>query len=84
MCFLTRLSAFVIKCFHQAKDYIAVDDGKIAQTLRWILANQEKNGLFVEPHGGRVIHKDMQVSVWFSREFSSLRVLSECSSKTLG
>jgi CD109 antigen len=54
------LSAFVIKSFHQAKDYIAVDDVKIAQTMRWIIAQQTANGSFVEPPYGRVIHVDMQ------------------------
>lgn len=56
-----RLSSFVIKCFHQAKDYIAVDDKKIAQTLLWLMARQAANGSFAEPPNGRVIHVDMQV-----------------------
>lgn len=58
-----RLSSFCIKCFHQARDYIAVDDAKIAQTMYWIIANQALNGSFAEPRNGRVIHQDMQVLV---------------------
>jgi A-macroglobulin TED domain len=58
---LNRLSAFVIKCFHEARQFIAVDDNKIAVTLDWLLSGQYRNGSFFEPPGGRVIHTDMQV-----------------------
>ena len=56
-----RLSAFVAKCFHEAKDYIAVDEEKIARTLVWIIEHQSDNGAFQEPPEGRVIHTNMQV-----------------------
>ena len=56
-----RLSSFVIDVFRQADDYIAVEDVKIAQTMKWIISNQAANGSFSEPPMGRVIHTDMQV-----------------------
>jgi CD109 antigen len=54
------LSAFVIKCFHEAKQFVIVDDGKIAVTLNWLANLQAANGSFSEPPNGRVIHTDMQ------------------------
>jgi len=57
-----RLSSFVAKCFSEAKDYIAVDDKKIAETINWIIDHQSDNGAFQEPRGGRVIHTAMQVT----------------------
>jgi len=56
-----RLSAFVAKCFHEAKDYITVDDEKIASTLNWIVSHQSPTGAFQEPPEGRVCHTAMQV-----------------------
>ena len=49
------------KCFHEAKDYIAVEEEKIAKTLDWIVSHQATNGSFVEPPDGRVCHTAMQV-----------------------
>jgi len=60
-CVYDRLSAFVGKCFQEAKDYIAVDETKIARTLDWIVRHQARNGSFREPPEGRVIHTAMQV-----------------------
>ena len=60
---IARLSAFAIKCFHQAKGFIPVEDSKIAKTLNWIIDNQLSNGTFAEPLEGRVIHTAMQVCV---------------------
>jgi CD109 antigen len=54
------LSAFVIKCFHEAKEFIPWDDAKIAETLDWLSRKQAVNGSFAEPVNGRVIHSDMQ------------------------
>jgi CD109 antigen len=66
--FIGRLSAFVIKCFHEAKQVLAeensgvvIDDSTIHATLSWLLSQQAANGSFVEPPLGRVIHVDMQV-----------------------
>jgi len=57
-----RLSAFVAKCFHEAKDYITIDDEKIARTINWTIDHQSDNGAFQEPPGGRVCHAAMQVT----------------------
>ncbi|ESO03845.1 hypothetical protein HELRODRAFT_191785 [Helobdella robusta] len=54
------LSSFVIKCFHQAKEYIPVEDSKIAATMEWIIGLQGTDGTFAEPPEGKVIHTDMQ------------------------
>lgn len=56
-----RLSAFVSKCFHEARDFIPVDDSKIAETLSWMIRHQARNGFFPEP--GRVYNKNLQVHV---------------------
>lgn len=68
--FSLRLSAFVIKCFHEAKEVvarenseIAIDDLTISSTLEWLLSQQSDNGSFFEPPFGRVIHVDMQVTL---------------------
>jgi len=61
LCVLCRLSSFVAKCFHEAKDYIAVEEEKIANTLDWIVRHQARNGSFHEPPEGRVCHTAMQV-----------------------
>jgi hypothetical protein len=52
----------VIKCFHEAKSFIAVDDSKIAMTLNWLLNRQSSNGSFSEPLGARAITSSMQVT----------------------
>jgi len=51
----------VAKCFHEARDFIPVDDTKIAATLDWMIMNQQRDGSFPEPPFGRVLHKAMQV-----------------------
>jgi len=56
-----RLTAFVGKSFHEAKDFIPVDDEKIAIALEWMIQNQARDGSFPEPPFGRVLHRDMQV-----------------------
>ena len=59
---MCRLSAFVVKSFHQAKPYVFIDTNLIDKTLGWIIDRQNSSGSFSEPSGGRVIHTDMQVS----------------------
>ncbi|XP_035679836.1 CD109 antigen-like [Branchiostoma floridae] len=54
----TWLSAFVIKSFAQAVEYIYIDPKVLAKTVRWLIRQQQDNGVFSEP--GRVIHKEMQ------------------------
>ena len=77
-----RLSAFVAKCFHEAKDYITVDDEKLGSTLSWIIRHQTSSGSFQEPPGGRVIHTAMQVEYQL-REYLLLTVNARTAS-TLG
>ena len=57
-----RLSAFVVKTFHQAKRQIFIDDEVLKKAINWMISHQASDGRFPEP--GRVIHKDMQVSNW--------------------
>jgi CD109 antigen len=71
-----RLSAFVVKCFHEAQDVLArensetaIDDSTISTTLDWLLRQQKNNGSFFEPPLGRVIHVDMQVTLRLANEF---------------
>jgi CD109 antigen len=54
------LSSFVAKCFHEARQFIPVDESKITPTLEWVMSNQSDSGSFHEPPSGRVIHTDMQ------------------------
>ena len=49
------------KSFHEARQFIPVDESKITPTLEWIMSNQSDSGSFHEPPNGRVIHTDMQV-----------------------
>nr|AEG67300.1 alpha-2-macroglobulin [Branchiostoma belcheri tsingtauense] len=54
----TWLSAFVMKSFSQAMDYIYIDPKVLAKTIRWLIRQQQDTGVFSEP--GNVIHKEMQ------------------------
>lgn len=56
----TWLTAFVARSFHQAKDYIFVDDEKLKQSVKFLQSQQKENGAFTE--NGEVHHKAMQVS----------------------
>lgn len=60
MIIFSRLTAFVVKSFHQAKSFIFIDDDTIKRAVDWMITRQNSDGSFPEP--GRVIHKDMQVS----------------------
>ena len=44
-----RLTAFVIKSFQEASEFITVDTQKIETNLKWILSQQETEGWFNEP-----------------------------------
>jgi CD109 antigen len=52
------LTAFVAKCFHEAREFIPLDEHSIAVALSWLLKYQKANGAFVDP--GRIYHWDMQ------------------------
>ncbi|XP_052770025.1 CD109 antigen-like isoform X2 [Mya arenaria] len=54
----TWLTAFVVKSFVQAMDYVFVDEKVIHKAVDWLIEQQNANGTFNEP--GRVIHTDMQ------------------------
>ena len=56
---VVRLSAFVMTCFHEAKEFIPFDDDQSASTLSWLVDGQASNGSFYEK--GHVIHTEMQV-----------------------
>jgi len=58
---MNRLSALVAKSFHEAMEYIPIDERKVAETLNWMIRQQEREGSFPEP--GRVLHTAMQVSL---------------------
>lgn len=52
------LTAFVIKTFSQARNYINIDERDLKLSVKWILKKQLENGCF--PLIGRVFHKDMK------------------------
>ncbi|XP_018414407.1 PREDICTED: CD109 antigen [Nanorana parkeri] len=54
----TWLSAFVLRCFLKARQFILVDPAVLHDTLTWLLNYQKKNGEFWEP--GRVINTQLQ------------------------
>jgi len=51
------LTAFVLKCFSQAKGLIYIDDSVLSQAERWITDHQNANGSFDSV--GFVAHQDM-------------------------
>uniref|UniRef100_A0A8C0J627 CD109 antigen n=1 Tax=Chelonoidis abingdonii TaxID=106734 RepID=A0A8C0J627_CHEAB len=54
----TWLSAFVLRCFLQARPFIDVDPYVLKKTADWIVKHQKPNGEFWEP--GKVIHSELQ------------------------
>nr|XP_025043911.1 CD109 antigen [Pelodiscus sinensis] len=54
----TWLSAFVLRCFLQARPFIDIDPYVLRKTADWILKHQKRNGEFWEP--GKVIHSELQ------------------------
>ncbi|XP_068021293.1 CD109 antigen [Melanerpes formicivorus] len=54
----TWLSAFVLRCFLQARPFIDIDQDVLLDTARWIVRHQRPNGEFHEP--GRVLQSDLQ------------------------
>ncbi|XP_068137598.1 CD109 antigen isoform X2 [Hyperolius riggenbachi] len=54
----TWLSAFVLRCFLKARQFILVDPVVLHDSLTWLLKHQKKNGEFWEP--GRVINTQLQ------------------------
>ncbi|XP_062911036.1 CD109 antigen [Mobula hypostoma] len=54
----TWLSAFVLRCFLQAREFIYIDSSVLDRVTSWIIRYQNKSGEFLEP--GRVIHTELQ------------------------
>ncbi|XP_071492286.1 pregnancy zone protein-like [Diadema antillarum] len=58
----TWLSAFVLKCFSLAKEFMEVDEMNLGRTQNWLLRHsRDAQGCVIKQ--GRVIHKEMQGSV---------------------
>ncbi|XP_071958025.1 CD109 antigen-like [Antedon mediterranea] len=57
----TWLTAFVIKSFVQAQDYIFVDNKVVEMGIIWLLEQQNTDGSFMEP--GKICDRDMQGGV---------------------
>ncbi|KAL2306732.1 hypothetical protein Nmel_004665, partial [Mimus melanotis] len=53
-----ELSAFVLRCFLQARPFIDIDEDVLMDTAKWIVRHQKLNGEFQEP--GKVLHSDLQ------------------------
>uniref|UniRef100_A0A7N6ADL5 CD109 molecule n=1 Tax=Anabas testudineus TaxID=64144 RepID=A0A7N6ADL5_ANATE len=54
----TWLTAFVLRCFLQARTFISIDAVVLHKASAWLAAQQGAEGNFVEP--GRVIHTELQ------------------------
>ncbi|XP_064187386.1 CD109 antigen-like isoform X2 [Anguilla rostrata] len=54
----TWLSAFVLRCFLQARPFIMIDVDVLSKTAAWLVSQQGSDGAFLEP--GRVIHTELQ------------------------
>ncbi|XP_061089026.1 CD109 antigen-like [Conger conger] len=64
----TWLSAFVLRCFLQARQFITIDANVLSQTAAWLVKQQRPDGAFNEP--GRVIHTELQGGQDHSRNIS--------------
>lgn len=54
----TWLSAFVLRCFLQARSFINIDPSVLQKTITWIFQHQKRNGEFWEP--GRLLNSEMK------------------------
>ncbi|XP_051951277.1 CD109 antigen-like [Xyrauchen texanus] len=54
----TWLSAFVLRCFLQARTFISIEPTLVQRTAAWLVTQQEPDGSFREP--GHVIHTELQ------------------------
>ncbi|KAF7653469.1 hypothetical protein LDENG_00082300 [Lucifuga dentata] len=54
----TWLTAFVLRCFLQARSFIAIDTQVLDRAATWLIWQQKGDGSFGEP--GRVIHTELQ------------------------
>ncbi|XP_077443241.1 CD109 antigen [Stigmatopora argus] len=54
----TWLTAFVLRCFLQARPFVEVDRHVLATAASWLAGRQASDGAYLEP--GRVIHTELQ------------------------
>ncbi|KAJ4928836.1 hypothetical protein JOQ06_004460, partial [Pogonophryne albipinna] len=54
----TWLSAFVLRCFLQARPFISIDPYVLQRAAVWLRVQQGDDGRYLEP--GRVIHSELQ------------------------
>ncbi|XP_063079986.1 CD109 antigen-like [Engraulis encrasicolus] len=54
----TWLTAFVLRCFLQAQDFMEVDQSVLSKAFTWLAGQQTAQGSFTEP--GRVLHTQLQ------------------------
>ena len=54
-----RLTAFVLKSFAQAREFIYIDEKELGSSIAWILGQQRRDGHF--PPTGRLINKQIKV-----------------------
>ncbi|KAM4529281.1 LOW QUALITY PROTEIN: CD109 antigen [Fundulus diaphanus] len=54
----TWLSAFVLRCFLQARPFISIDERVLRSAAAWLAGQQGADGRMLEP--GRVIHTELQ------------------------
>ncbi|KAJ1150857.1 hypothetical protein NDU88_003645 [Pleurodeles waltl] len=54
----TWLSAFVLRCFLQARSFINIDPSVLQKTITWMFQHQKRNGEFWEP--GRLLNSEMK------------------------
>ncbi|XP_050717838.1 alpha-2-macroglobulin-like isoform X1 [Eriocheir sinensis] len=66
----TWLTAFVLKSFAQARDYIQVDEEKLNETKSWLMEQQDTEGCFITV--GKILNKAMQGGLSNSKTPASL------------
>ncbi|XP_045146451.1 alpha-2-macroglobulin-like protein 1 [Echinops telfairi] len=57
----TWLTAFVTKCFGQAREFIFIDDKNIQEALKWMAGNQLPSGCYANV--GKLLHTSMKGGV---------------------
>ena len=58
-CLHYRLTAFVLRVFHEARPYVYVDDGVLQRAIDWIIQRQNQDGSFNE--FGNIFDPEMRV-----------------------
>ncbi|XP_060570674.1 C3 and PZP-like alpha-2-macroglobulin domain-containing protein 8 [Ruditapes philippinarum] len=76
------LTAFVLKCFGQAKGLIQIDDKIMVNAMTWLLRYQNSDGSFREP--GRVLDYQMQGGTSSGITMSAFIIISLLENKNMG